>query len=243
MNPYIVLGLLLTAVLAVGAWQQKKKALLYEVTWGHQIRKTLTSKSFLLQLGGFVAFILFWQLSVKTLSLPWFDRLPGPWECLMEWLSPDPDYGISIYTEDYYTHIIFSTYRATTAFVLATLLGVPMGLLMGWSRKFYDYSFPLVELIRPIPPLAWVPLAILILPGDEPAVIFVTFLVAFLSPPSTPFWGWNPLTKATSGRPAVWGPAKSACWSTWFCPGPCLSSSLDCKYPWEPPGFPWWPAR
>ena len=179
MNPYIVLGLLFAAILAVGAWQQKKKALLYEVSWGHQIRKTLTSKSFLLQLGGFVMFVVMWQLTVKTLSLPWFSRLPGPWECLMEWLSPDPDYGISIYTADYYTHIIYSTYRATTAFALATVLGVPLGLLMGWSRKFYDYSFPLVEVIRPIPPLAWVPLAILVLPGDEPAVIFVTFLVAF----------------------------------------------------------------
>lgn len=179
MNPYVVLGILLALVLAVAAWQQKKKAALYEIAWGAQIQKTLTSKSFWLQVGGLAAFIVFWQLTVKTFELPWFNRLPGPWECLMEWLSPDPDYGISIYTEDYYKHIIFSTYRATTAFVLATLLGVPLGLLMGWSRKFYDYAFPLVELIRPIPPLAWVPLAILVLPGDEPAVIFVTFLVAF----------------------------------------------------------------
>ncbi len=179
MNPYVVMGLLLMAILAVGAWRQKKKALLYEISWGHQIRKTLTSKSFMLQVGGFVAFVAFWQLTVKTFALPWFSRLPGPWECLVEWLSPNPAFGISIYTEDYYIHILFSTYRATTAFILATLLGVPMGLLMGWSRKFYDYTFPLVELIRPIPPLAWVPLAILILPGDEPAVIFVTFLVAF----------------------------------------------------------------
>ncbi|RJX35284.1 MAG: ABC transporter permease [Desulfarculus sp.] len=179
MNPYFVLGLLVAAILAVGAWQQKKKAALYELSWGVQIFKTLTGRHFLLQLAGFAVFIAFWQLTVKTFSLPWFNRLPGPWECLMEWLSPDPAYGISIYTEDYYKHILFSTYRATTAFLLATLLGVPLGLLMGWSRKFYQYSFPLVELIRPIPPLAWVPLAILVLPGDEPAVIFVTFLVAF----------------------------------------------------------------
>jgi NitT/TauT family transport system permease protein len=179
MNPYLVLGILAAALLALGAWQQRKKAALYEISWGAQIKKTLTSRGFLLQVAGFVAFVAFWQLTVKTFSLPWFNRLPGPWECLMEWLSPDPDYGISIYTESYYTHILYSTYRATTAFLLATMLGVPLGLLMGWSRTFYDYSFPLVELIRPIPPLAWVPLAILLLPGDEPAVIFVTFLVAF----------------------------------------------------------------
>ncbi len=179
MDPYVVLGLILALLLALALWQQRRKAALYERGWGEQVRVTVTSKSFWLQLGGFIAFVAFWQLTVKTFSLPWFNRLPGPWECLIEWLSPDPYYGISIYTQAYYTHIIYSTYRATTAFLLATALGVPLGLLMGWSRKFYDYSFPLVELIRPIPPLAWVPLAILVLPGDEPAVIFVTFLVAF----------------------------------------------------------------
>ena len=130
-------------------------------------------------MAGFVIFLVLWHIAVVALRLPWFNRLPGPWECLLEWLSPDPDYGVSIYTKDYYTHILYSTYRATLAFILATILGVTFGLMMGWSKKFYDYSFPLVELIRPIPPLAWVPLAILVLPGIEPAVIFVTFMVAF----------------------------------------------------------------
>jgi len=179
MNPYIILSLLFAALLAVGAWRQKKKAALYDISWAAQIKETLTSKSFLLQMAGFVCFITFWHVCVVALRLPWFNRLPGPWECLVEWLNPDPDYGISIYTKDYYTHILYSTYRATTAFVLASALGICFGLMMGWSRKFYDYSFPLVELIRPVPPLAWVPLAILVLPGIEPAVIFVTFLVAF----------------------------------------------------------------
>lgn len=179
MNPYFVLGLLCTLLLSLGAWQQKKKAVLYEISWGAQLIKTFTSKSFCLQVAGFVTFLGLWHLAVVTLRLPWFNRLPGPWECLLEWLSPDPAYGVSIYTKDYYTHILYSTYRATLAFVLATILGVTFGLMMGWSKKFYDYSFPLVELIRPIPPLAWVPLAILVLPGIEPAVIFVTFMVAF----------------------------------------------------------------
>ena len=179
MSPYIILSLLFAALLAIGAWQQKKKAALYEISWAAQIKKTITGKSFLLQMAGFVCFITFWHVSVVTFRLPWFNRLPGPLECMLEWLSADPDYGISIYTKDYYTHILYSTYRATTAFVLATVFGVSFGLMMGWSSKFYDYSLPLVELIRPIPPLAWVPLAILVLPGVEPAVIFVTFLVAF----------------------------------------------------------------
>jgi NitT/TauT family transport system permease protein len=179
MHPYIVLMLLALVIVAVWAWAQKKKAQLWGISWSRQIGKTLTGKSFWLKVGGFVIFVSGWQLAVQTFGLPWFNRLSSPWECLMEWLSPNPSYGISIFVWDYYVHIFYSFYRATTAFFLATLLGVPLGLLMGWSRKFNDYAFPLVELLRPIPPLAWVPLAILVMPGDEPAVIFVTWLIAF----------------------------------------------------------------
>ena len=102
MNPYIILSLLCAALLAIGAWQQKKKAALYEISWAAQTKKTITGKSFLLQMTGFVCFIASWHVTVVTLSLPWFNRLPGPWECLLEWLSPDPDYGISIYTKACY---------------------------------------------------------------------------------------------------------------------------------------------
>jgi len=61
------------------------------------------------------------------------------------------------------------------------LLGVPIGLLMGWRQRVYRYTFPLLEMLRPIPPLAWVPLAILMLPGIEPPVIYVTFIAAFFA--------------------------------------------------------------
>ena len=46
------------------------------------------------------------------------------------------------------------------AFFLATVLGVPFGLFLGWSQKFKEYVFPVFETLRPIPILAWVPLAI-----------------------------------------------------------------------------------
>ncbi len=179
METALIVSLIAAVALGLGAWQQKKKAQLYEISWSAQVVKTVTGKSFLRTVAGFVIFLGLWHLTVSVFRLPWFNRLPGPLEVLREWLSPNPAYGISIYTRDYYIHILYSTYRATTAFVLATVLGIPLGLLMGWNRKFYDYALPLVELIRPIPPLAWVPLAILVLPGNEPAVIFVTFLVAF----------------------------------------------------------------
>lgn len=139
------------------------------------------SRKFWLMWAGYLGVATLWYASVKWLPLESFRRLPDPVRVITEWLSPSPTYGISIFTETYYKHILFSTYRATAAFVLAVLLGVPLGILMGWNRKFHDFASALLGLLRPVPPLAWVPLAILILPGTEAAVIFVTFLVAFFA--------------------------------------------------------------
>ena len=67
------------------------------------------------------------------------------------------------------------------SFFIAVAAGVPLGILLGWNRTFYNVVFPIVELLRPIPPLAWVPFAVLILPGVESSVIFVTMLAAFFA--------------------------------------------------------------
>lgn len=130
---------------------------------------------------GFGLFVGIWYLTSAVLKLPRFEKIPDPLGVLIEWLSWNPIYGLSIFTPDYYKHIGYSIYRAFTAFVLAVALGVPLGLFMGWSPLFRRFTFPLVELIRPIPPLAWVPFAILLLPGTEWAVIFVTFIAAFFA--------------------------------------------------------------
>jgi NitT/TauT family transport system permease protein len=132
-----------------------------------------------LRVFGFAAAFALWYASVKWLPFPAFRRLPEPIGVIQEWLSRDPAYGISVFTADYYVHILYSTCRATTAFALAVVLGVPLGILMGWKSTVREYSDALLALLRPIPPLAWVPLAILLFPGTEPAVIFVVFLVAF----------------------------------------------------------------
>jgi NitT/TauT family transport system permease protein len=88
---------------------------------------------------------------------------------------------VSIYTPVYYQHILVSLRRIVKAFALATGFGVPVGLLLGWSKRFRDYVFPLFEMLRPIPILAWVPLAIIMLPGDELPVVYLTFLASFFA--------------------------------------------------------------
>jgi NitT/TauT family transport system permease protein len=132
-----------------------------------------------LMLIGYALFVGFWYLAVEIWKLPRFAEMPGPTQVINEWFSRDPTYGTSIFTEEYYLHIWVSIRRVAIAFFLATAIGVPLGLFLGWSQRFKDYVFPVFELLRPIPPLAWVPLAIVIFQGSETPVIFLTFLASF----------------------------------------------------------------
>jgi len=145
----------------------------------YRFRQWIRSPRPYLMLIGFSLFLGFWYLSVEVWKLPRFREMPGVTAVVKEWLSPNPQFGLSIYTAEYYTHIGVSVWRVTRAFFLATALGVPFGLFLGWSKKFKEYVFPVFELLRPIPVLAWVPLAIVMFIATESAVIFLTFLASF----------------------------------------------------------------
>jgi NitT/TauT family transport system permease protein len=134
-----------------------------------------------LMLLGFTLFLGAWYLAVEVWKLPRFREMPGITAVVKEWLSPSPTYGLSIYTEEYYQHILMSVWRVGQAFFLATILGVPVGLLLGWSKAFKEYVFPVFELLRPIPVLAWVPLAIVMFVATESAVVFLAFLASFFT--------------------------------------------------------------
>jgi NitT/TauT family transport system permease protein len=174
---------------AVGAIQKSpaRSAPLGERDWRRltitlaQIGQWLQSPKPYLMLAGYAALFGFWYLSVDVLKLPRFSEMPGLTSVLHEWLSPNPTYGVSIYTPVYYVHILVSVRRIALAFLFATALGVPVGLLLGWSKTFKDYVFPIFEMLRPIPVLAWVPLAIIMLPGSEWPVLYLTFLASFFA--------------------------------------------------------------
>jgi len=147
----------------------------------HRFKLWIKSPRPYLMLAGLMLFTLTWWLTTEVLKLPRFEKLPGPVSVIQEWFSKDPSYGMSIYTSEYYEHIWRSVLRVLQAFGLATILGVPLGLFMGWKKTFKDYTFPILETLRPIPMLAWVPLAILMWPGREAAIIYLTFLAAFFA--------------------------------------------------------------
>lgn len=146
-----------------------------------RISQWLKSPKPYLMVTGFAILLSFWYLTVEVWKLPRFRDTPGLTTVVKEMFSKNPVYGLSIYTPELYQHIWASVRRVAIAFFLATALGVPLGLFLGWSKKFREYVFPVFETLRPIPILAWVPLAILMFSGTETPVIFLTFLASFFA--------------------------------------------------------------
>lgn len=77
------------------------------------------------------------------------------------------------------THITDSLLRVLAAVGTAAMLGVPLGLAMGWSPGIRSAVDPLLEFIRPIPPLAWIPLSILWFGIGDTQIVYIIFLAAF----------------------------------------------------------------
>jgi NitT/TauT family transport system permease protein/sulfonate transport system permease protein len=76
-------------------------------------------------------------------------------------------------------HLGASLQRVAVGFVLACIAGLALGLVCGWWRTISDYVRPVVEALRPIPPLAWIPITILWFGLGDQASYFLVFLGAF----------------------------------------------------------------
>jgi len=72
-----------------------------------------------------------------------------------------------------------STRRILIGFTIASVIGISLGLLIGRYRLVRQLVFPSLEVLRPIPAIAWVPMAIMLWPTNEVSIIFITFLGSF----------------------------------------------------------------
>jgi NitT/TauT family transport system permease protein len=82
-------------------------------------------------------------------------------------------------SNQYWDGWALSVRRITAGFLLAQIIGVPIGLFMAMHRASFETAFPIVEILRPIPPVAWIPISILFWPTREMSVVFIVFLGAF----------------------------------------------------------------
>ena len=78
-----------------------------------------------------------------------------------------------------FVHILKSMQRVVIAFLVASALAIPLGVAIGWWKRFEDMVDPVMEILRPIPPLAWIPLGILWFGIGDTQNIFIIFLGIF----------------------------------------------------------------
>ncbi len=81
-------------------------------------------------------------------------------------------------TGELMVHSLVSLWRVVAGFICGVLIAVPLGIFMGWSPTMEHFSV-IMEVIRPIPPLAWIPLAMLWFGIGFESKVFIIFIGAF----------------------------------------------------------------
>ncbi|MBB3211848.1 NitT/TauT family transport system permease protein [Herbaspirillum sp. Sphag1AN] len=127
-----------------------------------------------LRLASIVLCLLLWQWASSrhvNLGLISFQNVPSPEEVLQAaWTL--------LHSPKLLLHLGASLSRVFSGFVAAALAGIVLGLLIGRLPLVADLLLPPLELLRPIPAVAWIPLAILMFPSSEMSMIYITFIGA-----------------------------------------------------------------
>jgi NitT/TauT family transport system permease protein len=125
----------------------------------------------LLPLLGLLLFLMCWDNTARYGG--WSDQVfPSPLRVMQAM-------GTIIADGTLIRHTVASLFRVTAGFYLAIIFGIPLGILLGRLRSANLFCNPMVQFLRPISPLAWIPLSMLWFGiGDKPA-IFLIFLASF----------------------------------------------------------------
>jgi ABC-type nitrate/sulfonate/bicarbonate transport system permease component len=103
--------------------------------------------------------------------------LPSPYQVYLEAMRM---FSIKIGGNSVWMHIYYSLRRVILAYLLGAATGLPLGMYMGWNRTFDKVVKPVFEVLRPIPPIAWIPIAILWFGIGEGPKIFICYVGAFV---------------------------------------------------------------
>jgi ABC-type nitrate/sulfonate/bicarbonate transport system permease component len=121
-----------------------------------------------------IGFLILWELIARFTSAKMF--LPPASVVVQAFLT---SFVVPIGKYTMPMHIGISLYRVLVAFSFATVAGVLLGVFMGYSKTFEAIFKPLFEFVRPIPPLAWIPMSILWFGIGDPSKWFIIFLGSF----------------------------------------------------------------
>lgn len=124
----------------------------------------------------FALVLLGWTV-MQAAFVPAFPDVPSVWNKAVEIFS-DPfrvygpnDMGIA-------WQVMYSLSRVLAGFFLALVVGIPVGFLIGANKTFEQAWMPLIAILRPVSPLAWLPIGLLVFRAVDPSAIFVIFITS-----------------------------------------------------------------
>ena len=120
--------------------------------------------------------LIIWQILCHSPE----STLPGPIKAVQEsWnLIINPFFDNGGTDKGLFWQILASLQRVAIGFTLAAVLGISLGILIGTNSLMFDALDPLFQVFRTIPPLAWLPIALVVMKQSQPAAIFVIFITA-----------------------------------------------------------------
>ena len=118
---------------------------------------------------GILIGIAAWQIAIMVTRSP---LIPGPWEVALA-IVELARRGLLL------KYVVASLFRVTWGYTGALLLAIPLGLILGMWRRGEAAVNPVVQVLRPISPLAWIPIAILWFGVGDASAIFLIFLASF----------------------------------------------------------------
>ena len=134
-----------------------------------QVYRRFINWSLFRQIMSFVLFIVLW--SIIVVAVDYFAQIPTPKAVFLA-LFELPFSVVAI-------NMLKSFFRVLAGFFLGIIIGFPIGVAIGYSRVAKSLIFPAFEMVRPIPPIAWIPATVLFFVHIESQIIFLTFYGAF----------------------------------------------------------------
>ena len=134
-------------------------------------------QKYILSVVGIVTLLLLWEVLVRINILS-VDKVVAPSQIVLTFIeklsNPVPDGGTIV------VHLAVSLRLVLLGFLVSVVIGVILGLLMGFFESCDRFFTPIFEIIRPIPPLAWIPIVIVVLGIGMKAELFIIFVAAFV---------------------------------------------------------------
>ena len=140
-----------------------------ESRFWRQAYRTFVNWSLFRQIMSFVLFLGLWSIIVVLVD--YFHQIPTPKAVFLA-LFELPVNVVLI-------NMLKSFIRVLAGFFLGIIIGFPIGVAIGYSKVMKNIIFPVFEMIRPIPPIAWIPMSVLFFVYIESQIIFLTFYGAF----------------------------------------------------------------